>query len=203
MRAFSADVRYALRLLLKSPRFTVVAIAALALGIGANTAIFSVVNVVLLRPLPFPDPDRLVQICRQYPNGTGCSASIPKFMTWRRAESFLDMTAYDFAGPGMNISGAGRPEQIRGIHVTAGYFRVFGTSTAIGRTFTAEEDRPNGPHVVVLSHDLWTARLGGDPTRVGATIALNGDPYEVVGVLAKDFRPQPPADVFLPLQADP
>jgi putative ABC transport system permease protein len=203
MRAFSADVRYALRLLVKSPRFSLVAIAALALGIGANAAIFSVVNVVLLRPLPFPEPDRLVQICRQFQTGTGCSTSIPKFMTWRRAESFVDMAAYDFAGPGMNVSGGGRSEQVRGIHVSAGYFRVFGAAAASGRTFTAEEDRPGGPRVVVLSHQLWMTRFGSDPAKLGRTIALNGDSYEVVGILAQDFRPQPPADVFIPLQPDP
>jgi len=128
-------LRYAFRTLVKNPAFSAVAIAALALGIGANAAIFSVVNTVLLQPLPYPEPERLMRLCRQYPNGQGCAISIPKFMTWRRAQSFDGMTAYDFAGPGLNLSGGDRPEQVRGIHVSADYFRVFGTSPAIGRTF--------------------------------------------------------------------
>src|SRR5689334_23525853 len=99
------DVRYALRLLVRNPGFSAVAIAALALGIGANAAIFSVVNGVLLQPLPYPEPERLTRLCRTYPQGEGCAISVPKFMTWRRAQSFDGMTAYDFAGPGLNLSG--------------------------------------------------------------------------------------------------
>jgi predicted permease len=113
------------------------------------------------------------------------------------------MTAYDFAGPGLNLSGGDRPEQVRGIHASADYFRVFGTTPAIGRTFTADEDRPGGPQVAILSHAIWTTRLGGDPSIVGKTIAINGEPHTVVGVLPDRFRPDPKADIFIPLQADP
>src|SRR5919202_6848857 len=105
MRNFAADLRYAVRVVLKNPRFSVVAVAALALGIGANAAIFSVVNGVLLQPLPYPEPDRLVRVCRQFPNGMGCAASIPKFTAWRRAQSFDGIAPYDFSGPGMNLGG--------------------------------------------------------------------------------------------------
>src|SRR5437667_8259911 len=131
------DVRYALRLLVRNPGFSAVAIAALAIGIGANTAIFSVVNGVLLQPLPYPQPDRLVRICREFPAGMGCAQSIPKFMAWRGAQAFEAIAAYDFAGPGLNLSGADRPQQVRGIHISADYFRVFGASAAIGRTIAA------------------------------------------------------------------
>src|SRR5690349_16610431 len=104
-----ADLRYAIRVALKNPRFRLVAVAALALGIGANAAICSVVNAVLLQPLPYPEPDRLMRLCRQFPVGSGCSISIPKFTTWRKARSFEAMTAYDFEGPGLNLSGADQP----------------------------------------------------------------------------------------------
>jgi hypothetical protein len=125
-------LRQAARVLLKNPRFSLVAIAALALGIGANAAIFSVVNAVLLRPLPYQDPDRLVTACRQYPNGRGCAISIPKYFAWRPASAFQSVAAYDFAGPGMNIGGGDRPEQVQGIHVSADYFNVFGASPQLG-----------------------------------------------------------------------
>jgi putative ABC transport system permease protein len=197
------DVRYAFRVLVRSPAFSAVAIAALALGIGANTAIFSVVNGVLLQPLPYPEPDRLVRICREFPNGMGCSQSIPKFMMWRRARSFEAMAAYDFAGPGLNLSGTDRPQQVRGIHVSADYFRVFGAAATIGRTFAADEDQPGGPRVAVLAHPLWTTRFGSDPAIVGGTVILNAEPYTVVGIVDRRFRSDPPADVFIPLQADP
>ena len=198
-----ADLRYACRVLLKNPAFSAVAITALALGIGANTAIFSVVNGVLLQPLPYPEPDRLMRLCRLYPNGQGCAISIPKFMTWRRAQSFDAVTAYDFAGPGLNLSGGDRPEQVRGLHVSADYFRVFGAAPAIGRTFTTEEDRPGGQHVAVMAHALWVTRFGSDPSIIGRTIALSGEPYVVVGVLPERFRSEPKGDIFIPLQADP
>ena len=204
MGSFLADIRYALRIIVKNPGFSAVALAALALGIGANAAIFSVVDAVLLRPLPYANADRLARVCRLYVNGAlGCPASIPKFMTWRQAQLFEAMTAYDFAGPGMNLGGGDRPEQVKGIHVSADFFRVFGAATERGRTFTAEEDRPGGPRVVVLTHGLWASRFGGDLNILSRTIVLNGDPHVVVGVTSERFRSDPPADLFLPLQADP
>lgn len=202
MTRFLSDVRYAVRVFLKNPRFTLVALAALALGIGANAAIFSVVNTVLLQPLPYKDASRLVQICREF-QGPSCPASIPKFNAWSRAQSLDAIAAYDFAGPGMNLGGGDRPEQVKGIHVSQGYFKVFGAATAYGRTFTPEEDRPGGLHVVVLSHKLWAAQFGSNRQIVGTPISLNGDAYTVVGVLGERFRSQPDADVFIPLQPDP
>ncbi|HEX5473975.1 MAG TPA: ABC transporter permease [Vicinamibacterales bacterium] len=197
------ELRHACRAVFKNPRFSLVAIAALALGIGANAAIFSVVDAVLLQPLPYPEPSQLVRVCRQFQSGIGCSESIPKFMSAARAKSLEAIAAYDGEAPAFNLTGGDRPEQIKGLHASAGYFRVFGAPIAIGRTFTAAEDRPGGSHVAVISHALWESHFGGDPSVTGKTIGLNGDPYVVVGVLSDSFRPDPAADVFIPLQADP
>jgi putative ABC transport system permease protein len=201
--ALAHDLGYAIRLLRRAPGYTAIALLTLALGIGANTAIFSVVNTVLLRPLPVPEPDRLVRVCRQFPDGVDCVASVPKFMAWRRAAAFEAIAAYDFIGPGMNISGIDRPEHVRGIHVSAEFFRVFGASPARGRTFSADEERPGGEAVVILTQGLWTARFGADPQLVGRAIVINGDPHIVLGVMPAHFRPDAPADLFLPLQVDP
>src|SRR5215831_2759862 len=128
------DIRYAIRTLLKNPAFTLIAIFALALGIGANTAIFTVVDRVLLRPLPYDHPDRLVNVVRKFPSGPSPSMSIPKFAFVREA-SLLDAVAvYDFMGPGINLSGGGKPEQVRGVHVSDAYFRLFAAPAALGRT---------------------------------------------------------------------
>jgi putative ABC transport system permease protein len=203
MTGLVSDLRYAFRAVFKNPRFSLVAVAALALGIGANAAIFSVVNAVLLQPLPYPDPDRLVRLCREFQGKPQCAESIPKYLAWARAQAFDAIAAYDFAGPGLNLSGGDRPEQIKGIHVSEGYFRVFGAATEIGRTFSRQEDAPGGPRVVVMTHKLWTSRFASDPQMVGRSIALNGDAYTVIGILPPRFRSEPPADVFIPLQADP
>ncbi len=196
-------MKYAIRTLLKDPRFSLVAIAALALGVGANAAIFSVVNAVLLQPLPYPDPSRLVRVCRVFQSGFGCSESIPKFMSASHAGSLESIAAYDSEAPAFNLTGGDRPQQIKGAHVSAGYFRVFQAPLEIGRTFAPAEDRPGGPHVAVISHALWASHFASDPQIAGKTIGVNGDPYEIIGVLAADFDPDPPADVFIPLQADP
>ena len=203
MENFLADLRHSIRLLIKAPGFLLVAVAALALGIGANTAIFSVVNVVLLKPLPYPEPHRIMRIAREFKDGRGDSTSIPKFMAWRRSQAFDSMAIYDFVGPGLNLGGGDRPEQVKGVHVSAGYFRVFGISPSFGRTFTQEEDLPNGPKAAVLTYKSWKNRFGGDPGLIGKALMLSGESYTVVGVLPAGFEPDPPADVFIPLQADP
>src|SRR5579871_5322982 len=205
MGNFLTDLRHSIRLLIKSPGFSVIAIAALALGIGANTAIFSVVNTVLLQPLPYPEPDRIVRVQRVYKSGDiGTSTSLPKFFAWKNNNQTLDALAiYDFAGPGLNLGSSDHPQQVKGIHVSQDYFRVFGVSPAMGRTFTSQEDQPGGAKVAVVSNTLWQSRFASDPNLVGKPILLGGDPYTVVGILSAGFRPDPPAEVFLPLQADP
>jgi predicted permease len=203
MGNFAADLRYAIRMLRSNPAFTAIAVAALALGIGANTAIFTVVNSVLLQPLPYPDPDRIMQVCRGYPGGEGTSNSIPKFMAWRQNDVFESMTLFGQGGPGMNLGAGDRPEPAKVVRVSQDYFRVFGFAPAMGRTFTTAEDLPNGPNVMVLSHGLWQSRFGADPQILGRSIPLDGKPATVLGVMPKGFAPDPPADLWIPLQADP
>ncbi|MGB6481969.1 MAG: ABC transporter permease [Candidatus Acidiferrales bacterium] len=198
------DVKYAARMLLRSPGFAITAILALALGIGANTAIFTVVNKVLLEPLAYPQPERLVELEVSGPGGSFNATSIPIFNVWReQTQAFEAVTAYDPGGPGVNLTGVDRPEQLHGIRTSAGYFRVFGVPMEIGRAFTEEEDRSGGPKLVVLSNGLWRSQFGADPQIVGKTIELGGDPYVVTGVLGAAFHPDVPTDVILPLEADP
>src|SRR5262249_4202473 len=180
-----------------NPSFTLAVIAALALGIGANTAIFTVVNTVLLKPLTYPDPDRIVQFQLTSPDGNAPIASVTKFHNWQQQTSvFQDVAAYDFAGPGFNLTGA-VPEQIHGLHVTQDYFRLFGAPAMLGRTFTPQEDSPNGGRVVVLSYGLWQRKLGGNAQIIGSAISLGNEPYTVVGVLGKDFDTDPVADLWI------
>lgn len=204
MGSFSSDLNHSIRILVKSPGFTTVAVAALALGIGANTAIFTVVNKVLLEPLPYPESNRIMRIARAFPTGRGNSISVPKFMTWKKNnQTFSALAMYDFSGPGLNLGEGDHPEQVKAIHVTAEYFSVFGVAPALGRTFLAQEDLPGGPKAALLSHDLWVTHFGSDPALIGKPVMLGGAPYTVVGVLPAGFHSDPPAEVFLAFQADP
>ena len=203
MENLIGDVRHATRILFKNPGFTSIAVAALALGIGANTAIFTVVNAVLLQPLPYPQPDRIMRVARQFQTGRGDSTSIPKFMAWRQNQVFDSIAAYDFTGPGINIGSGDHPEQVKGIHVSSEYFRVFGVSPALGRTFTPQEDLPNAGKFTILSDSLWKNRFGADPRIAGKPVTLSGDLYTIVGVMPAGFQSEPVADILLPLQADP
>ena len=197
------DIKHSLHMFLKNPGFTIAAVAALALGIGANTAIFTVVNAVLLKPLSYPDADRIVQFLNTAPAGNWPGASITKFHNWQQQTSvFKEVAAYDFGGPGFNITGD-RPEQVHGIHVTEGYFRLFGAPVMLGRTFTPQEDLPNGGKVVVLSYGLWKRKFGGNPNIVGTTLSLGNEPFTIVGVLGQSFQTDPAADIWLPFQFDP
>ncbi len=206
MSSLISDVRHSIRVLAANPGFTTVAVAALALGMGANTAIFSVVNTVLLAPLPYPQSERIMRVQRGFKGNedAGGSVSVPKYMAWRRDnQTFQAMALYDFSGPGLNLGSGDRPQQVKGIHVSAEYFDVFGVSPAMGRTFLPEEDQPNGPKAAVIGNDLWRNRFGSDPALVGKTILLGGDAYTVVGILPAWFHSDPPAEVFIPIQVDP
>jgi len=197
------DIRHALRVLRHSPGFSLTAIAVLALGIGASTAIFSVVDAVLLEPLPFPDPGRIVFLQNSTPQGNFGAASVPKYNVWHKQTHVLDdIAAYDTGGPGINLTGD-RPEQVKGVHVSREFFPLFGIRTVMGRTFTAQEDRPGGGKLAVLSEGLWQRRYGSDPAIAGKTIELGGEPYTVIGVVAHSFAIAPPPDLYLPFQADP
>ncbi|HXB72546.1 MAG TPA: ABC transporter permease [Candidatus Acidoferrales bacterium] len=207
----SQDIRHGIRALSKAPVFTAAAIMALALGIGAGTAIFSVVNAVLLRPLPYPDSDRIVVFATSSPAGPRVAAASPvEFNFWReQAITFQDICAYRFGR--ISMTDVDRPEQIRSAFVTSGYFRLFGEKAAFGRTFTAEEDRPDGGNVVVLSAEFQRRAFGGDFRMIGKEIFLGGKPYQVVGIMAPAlelpaaFNPgdaRDPIDVWMPFQID-
>jgi putative ABC transport system permease protein len=203
MGDFRHDLKYSLRMLMANPAFTVTAVAALALGIGANTAIFTVVNAVLLKPLTYPDADRIVRFMNTSPDGSGTSSSPVNFNTWRAQTSvFEDVAAYDFGGPGFNLTGS-VPEQAHGIHVSQEYFHLFGAHVFLGRTFTPQEDSPNGGNVVVISYGFWQRKFGGNPKIVGSALSLNSEAYTIVGVLDRGFVSDPEADLWVPFQIDP
>lgn len=204
METFLKDLRQSFRILRVNPAFTLAAIAALTLGIGANTAIFSIVNAVMLRPVDFPDADRLVIFQGTSPQGNGSAASPAKFVHYRaQADVVTDVAA--FRTGVVNFSTGSTPEQLRMGQVSADFFRLFGAPTSTGRTFSAQEDRPGGEKVVVLSQRMWVDRFGRDPNIVGRTILLSGDPHAVIGVLGefwfKEFGAPP--DLWLPFQLDP
>jgi predicted permease len=205
METFLHDLRHSLRMFWASRGFTAAAVAALALGIGANTAIFSVVNAILLKPVPFPDPDRVVVFMNTSPEGSGGGASPAKFQHWRAQNSVVEDVAAFRTGV-LNLTGNGFPEQLKSAEVSADYFRLFGAPAILGRTFSSEEDLPHGDKVVVLSHPFWRRRFGGNAQIIGKTISLSGSPYVVIGVLGPrfdigEFLPTP--DVWTPFQLDP
>jgi len=197
------DFRFALRALAKAPGFAAIAVVVIAVGIGVNAAVFSVIDAVLLKPLTYPNPQELVSLVNTGPRGDFPGASIPMFNLWRQQSSiFQQVAAYDFGGAGLNITGSDHPQQVEGIHVSADYFAMFGAPVIAGRTFTAAEDSPNGGHVTVLSYGLWRSRYGGNPHIVGSTIQLDGQPYLVVGVIGPGFQTDTPADLWVPFQFD-
>jgi putative ABC transport system permease protein len=203
MGSLRSDMGHAVRILVKTPGITIAAITALALGIGANTAIFSVVNTVLLKSLTYPNADRMVDFLAPSSILANSLHCIPEFHFFQRQTNiFKEVVAYDNAGPGFNLTG-GRPEQVHGIHVTEGYFRVYGAPVVLGRTFTPREDSHHGGKVVVLSYGLWQRKFGGDQAIVGKSLSLGNEPYTIVGVIGKDFVADPQADLWLPFQFDP
>jgi putative ABC transport system permease protein len=199
---FWDTLRHALRMFRMNPGFTFAAVAALAMGIGINTAIFTVVDAVLLKPLTYPDADRIIQFLITSPQGDGTGISIPDFVAFEQQTAiFQDVAAYDWGGPGFNLTGD-HPEQVHGLHVTKSYFRLFGAPLALGRTFTAEEDSPHGAKVVVLSYGLWQRRFGGSSNIIGSPLPLGNETYTIVGVLGPSFVSDPEADILLPFQFD-
>jgi len=196
------DLRYALRQLRKDPGFTAVAVLSLALGIGANTAIFSIVDAVLIRPLPFKDPDSLVQVTRCFPSEHSALVSVPKAMYWiHHNQIFQYVAAYDFMAAGSNLAGGGEPERLRRVRVTADYFRVLGVRPLLGRNFLAGEDQPGAQRVAIVSHALWQRRFGADATLVGRSLTLGSESYTAIGVMPPGFKSFPVADCWTLLQA--
>jgi putative ABC transport system permease protein len=192
------DVRFAARSLRKSPAFTAVAILTIALGLGANTAIFSFLDGVLLKPLSYPEPDRLVQLWEKPPGGTRNGISALNFRDWQaQATSFTAMAAQ--TGKTVTISDRGEPRQLRLSVVSAPYFDILGVRPALGRTFVAGEDQPGNDRVVVLTQRIWRTEFGGDPAIVGGSLILDGDSHTVVGVLPAGEFDRRFADAFMPL----
>ena len=199
------DIRYAIRMMFKNPGFTLIALITLALGIGANTAIFSLVNGLLLRPLPYGNPDRIVMVWQDYRERSGRDkewTSSDTFFDWRDQNHSLESIAV-LDGWLPTITG-GEPEQIPGATVSYNMFSVLGVSPAIGRTFVAEEDKPNGRKVVILSDGLWKRKFGGDRNAIGKDILINGEKYSVIGVMPPtfEFPMEPSAQMWTPMQVD-
>ena len=185
---FVRDVGYALRNLRKDRRFALIATIVLALGIGASTAIFSVVDAALVRPLPYLDPSRLVSADEFMPRFNDWAVPNPEYSNWKtNNHTFEGMLAYS-TGAQSNLTGAGEAERIEAARVTANFLTVLGIQPALGRTFLPEEDKPGGPTAVILSDALWRRKFSADPAIVGESIELDGDAYTVVGVLPASFR---------------
>ena len=201
MSTFLTDLRYAIRMLLKAPGFTVIAILALALGIGANTAIFSVVNAVLLRPLPYPEPDRLVvlrETTLTFPSG---SVSYPNYLDWRAAQhTFTDLAlvrreSFNLSLPGGQVA----PERVGGGRVSWNFLPVLGMKPLIGRDFSETEDVPGAAPVVILSERCWRTRFGGSRGVIGQQVMLDGVAREIIGVLPEAVRYPRLAEIWVPL----
>ncbi|HLK47619.1 MAG TPA: ABC transporter permease [Bryobacteraceae bacterium] len=203
MGTIGNDLRYACRMLRKSPAFSLAAVAALTLGIGANTAIFSVVESVLLRPLPYRDPSRLVQLWNTYPpmlpQAPNSSGDFQEFR--KRSRTFAEMGAYIDTPRGLNLTGDGEPARLEMRYATSSLFPMLGVLPLAGRRFTPEEDNPGQPATVLISSHLWRSRFGSNPGVVGRTVTLDGRGYAVAGVLPDDLRLGPATDIWLPTGA--
>jgi putative ABC transport system permease protein len=199
MKTLFQDLRYGLLMLAKNPGVTAVAVLTLALGVGANTAMFSVVNGVLLRPLPYPQPERIVEISRTF-RGQSSEANFNalEFEFWKEHRTPFSALAAD-VGVGFNLAGAGQPERIKALRVSTEYFNVLGVRPALGRNFRREEDRLGGPNVVILSNGLWKRAFGAEPQALGRSVLLDGDPYTIIGVMPPGFEVIPPMDLWTTL----
>lgn len=199
------DLRYGARALRKSPAFTLAAVITLTLGIGATTAVFSVVNSVLLRPLPFKDPDELVSVWSRRPDNNKAPFSLPDFLDYRdQNQTLLEISA--FGNIGLNLSGAERTERLQGVRVSATLFQLLGIQASLGRLMLPQDDEPDQRHVVVVTYECWQRRFASEPQLVGKTLNLNGESYQVIGILPpKISLPNPEAELAIPLSpgADP
>ena len=198
MRSLISHLRYTIRLLLKSPGFTITTILIMGLAIGANTAIFSLVDAVLLQSLPYPDPGRLVALSEASPVYPKISLDYPDYLDWRSNQhSFEDIAV--FRSDSFNLTGSGNPERVRGAFVTASYFRVLGVGPVIGRTFAEADDQSGGAGVVLLSDRFWRNRFGADPKIFGRTLVLNDVSYEVIGIAPSQIMNPENMDVYVPI----
>src|SRR3954466_3741222 len=199
MDSFVLDLKYALRSLRRAPGFATVAVLALALGIGANTVLFSVISFALLRPVPFPDPDRVVVINQTSTTLPVISVAWLDYLDWKAQAGDLFTRLGAGRRESFNLTSSGEPERVQGRMLTAAGLPLAGAQPALGRLFGPEDDKPGAPRTVVLGHGFWQRRFGGDASLVGKSIQLSGESYSVVGVLPKDFRFLRGADVYVPL----
>ncbi len=199
IETFVQDARYGIRTLLRAPGFTAAVLLTLALGTGANTAVFSVVNTVLLRPLPYPDSDRIVQLVRRHPTGVGGGQTGVRYFFFRDHMRIGPMAA-SRNPTGINLVTGDSAEFVRAMPVSKEYFDVFGVRPALGSSFTAEQDRVGGPLAAVLSDGLWRRQFGANPAIVGTSILLGESSYVVVGVMPASFAAIPPVDLYVPLR---
>src|SRR5438105_7148890 len=194
------ECRYAFRQLLRQPGFTILAVVALALGIGANTVLFSAINTLFLRPLSYPHPEQLVRVWGSFPERglDRANVSWPRFTAWRdQQQSFTEFSAQSFTG--FTLTGRGDPENLNGVRVTENFFRTLGVQPLLGRVFNPDEDRPGGANVALLSYAFWQKRFGGDQNILGQAITLNGAPFTVIGILPTTFQfPFAQRQVWLP-----
>ena len=198
MNTFWQDLRYAVRMMGKNLSVTAIVVVVLALGIGANAAIFSVVNAVLLRPLPYADPDKLVRLSEDSPNVPQMSISYPNFLDWREQNKvFSGIAAMQFRS--LNLTGTDEPERLAGRGVSAEFFDLLGIRPALGRSFASEEDRPGANPVCIISHGLWERRFGSDSAIINKQVTLSGASYTVIGVLPATYAFGTPTDVFVPI----
>ena len=194
LQTFVQDVRYAVRSLLRTPAFTFASLATLALGIGANTAIFSVVDAVLLRPMPYPHPDRIVQLVRRTESGESLGHTGLRYLFFREHLQSFDALAAWRGLTGFNLTTGDSAEYVKAMPVSKEFFDVFGVRPLYGETFTDVHDRISGADAVVLSYGLWARLFGGNRSAVGSTISLGDRSYAVIGVMPRDFNSIPPAD---------
>ena len=195
------DIKYAFRQLGKYPGFTTVAVLTLALGAGTNIVMFSVANAVLLRPLPYPQSERLYQVTRQQPIGIPPITTGTKFLFWRgNNHSFESMAAYDIHGSGFTLTDAGEAERVQSIRVSPDFFRTLGTPPALGRDFTESDGLASSESVCIISHSLWRRRFGADECVIGNSIRLSSQAYTIVGIAPRGFTFSPEADLWTPLR---
>jgi putative ABC transport system permease protein len=194
------DLRFGLRMLLKNRGFTAIAVITLAIGVGANTAIFSIINAVFLRPLPYPQPERIVRVFETGKVGNEITISAPNFLDWQGQQTSFERLAA-FQNDVFDLAGQDGIEQVAGIHASAGIFPLLGARIVQGRVFLPDDDKPDAQRVVLISHEFWQARYGANPGAVGETLALGGQSYTIIGVLARDFEFISPAnELWVPLR---
>jgi putative ABC transport system permease protein len=198
---FWQDLRYGLRMWAKNSAFTLVAVLTLALGIGANASIFTLINGLILRPLPYPHPERLVELAQQFKDGPYYGMSLTQFRYFHRQSHTIQyLAAYDILGSGLSLTTGTEPERVQSTRVSADFFRVLGVPPIMGRNFTADDDRPGTPPVVIFSYRIWKDSFGGDPAALGRSIRMGGENYTVIGIAPPDFLPPREAEAWIPLR---